>query len=130
PDASAPDEDFASSTSLVELKNGRQIVVAANKAGMVFALDPDREGKILWERRVGKGSSGGGVMWGPAIDGQNVYAAIAYFDRANPNASGGKTVLDIGSGRRVWFTARPPCAAVATSIRDQTAPASDIRIVG
>jgi len=109
PDASAPDADFASSTSLVELKNGRQIIVAANKAGMVFALDPDGEGKILWAQRVGQGSSGGGVMWGPAIDGENVYAAIAYFDRANPNASGGITALDIGSGRTVWSTPPPPC---------------------
>ena len=48
-------------------------------------------------------------MWGPAIDGENVYAAIAYFDRANPNASGGITALDIGSGRTVWSTPPPPC---------------------
>ena len=53
PDADAPDVDFAASPSLVDLKNGRQIIIAGNKSGMVFALDPDAQGKTVWQQHVG-----------------------------------------------------------------------------
>ena len=37
---------------------------------MVYALDPDRKGAILWQVRVGQGGTAGGVQWGMASDGQ------------------------------------------------------------
>ena len=54
PDADAPDVDFAASPILVDLTGGKQIIVAANKASL-YALDPDQEGKIIWQKgdRVG-----------------------------------------------------------------------------
>jgi polyvinyl alcohol dehydrogenase (cytochrome) len=109
PDADAPDADFASSPILADL-NGRQIILAGNKAGMLYALDPDHEGSILWKQATGKGSTSGGIMWGSAVDGEKVYAPNAYFNAMEPEATGGLSAFEIGSGRKVWAAPPPSCA--------------------
>ena len=81
PNADAPDFDFASPPILVTLANGRRALVAGQKSGMVHAVDPDREGKILWQERVGKGGTIGGVQWGSAADKSNVYVALSDIGR-------------------------------------------------
>ena len=92
---------------LGELKNGRQIIIAANKS-TVYALDPDQEGKIIWQNRIGKCRSGG-IMWGAAVDGETVYAANQSFDAKNPDVSGGISAFDIRSGNAIWSAPPPPC---------------------
>src|SRR6185436_7252034 len=72
----APDFDFAASPILVKLGNGRRLLLAGNKSGIIHALDPDQEGRIVWERRVGRGGTSGGILWGPAADDQAIYAAL------------------------------------------------------
>jgi polyvinyl alcohol dehydrogenase (cytochrome) len=69
------DFDFGSPAILERLPNGRDILLAGQKSGIVFALDPDKKGEIIWQARVGKGGTNGGVMWGMASDGQNLYAS-------------------------------------------------------
>jgi polyvinyl alcohol dehydrogenase (cytochrome) len=107
PDVEAPDTDFASSPILAELKDGRQIIIAANKS-TVYALDPDKEGKILWQKQIGK-SRAGGIMWGAAVDGENVYAANQSFDAKSPDASGGIAAFEITSGDTIWSVPPPSC---------------------
>lgn len=102
PDKDAPDFDFPGSPMLVDLANGRQLIVVGNKSGIVYALDPDREGKIVWQQRVAKGSSSGGVFWGAAVDAANVYAADGDFDATNPAASGSLSAIELATGRIVW----------------------------
>ena len=102
PDAEAPDYDFPGSPMLVDLAGGRQLIVAGNKSGTLYALDPDRDGAIVWQQVVARGATGGGVFWGAAVEGTNVYAADAYFDTAKPEASGGLSAVDLASGRVVW----------------------------
>ena len=77
PDSDGPDFDFASSSILVQLPNGRRALLLGQKSGMVYAVDPDRKGQILWQARAGKGGNGGGIEWGMASDGRNLYAAVA-----------------------------------------------------
>ena len=72
-----PDVDFGASPILRTLPDGRQVILAAQKSGFVYALDPDSKGKILWKVKVGEGGALGGVEWGHAADDQNVYAAIS-----------------------------------------------------
>ena len=79
PDKDAPDFDFTGSALLVDVGNGRQLIVVGNKSGVVFGFDPDASGAIVWQRRVAEGSSSGGVFWGSATDGVNIYAANADF---------------------------------------------------
>jgi polyvinyl alcohol dehydrogenase (cytochrome) len=120
-----PDYDFGSSAILIHV-GGRDVLVAGQKSGIVYALDPDARGKILWQARVGKGGMLGGVQWGLASDGENVYAAVAdavgvddpeggesppvgggSFD---PVAGGGLTALRLTDGNKLWFAPSTPCA--------------------
>ena len=123
PDDAGPDYDFGSSAMLVRAPNGADILVAGQKSGVVFALDPANGGKLLWEARVGKGGTNGGVQWGPASDGRRVYAAVSDVVRLqnvsgaapvgsaqlDPNVGGGLTALDVVTGSRVWFAPSVPC---------------------
>ena len=89
---------------------GRQLIVVGNKSGIIFGFDPDDRGKIVWQRRVANGGSGGGVFWGSATDGVNIYAANADFVTANPGASGGMNAVELGTGRVVWSVPGAGCA--------------------
>ena len=62
-----PDHDFGSSP-ILRTVGGRRILLAGQKSGVMFALDPDNNGKVLWQQKVGKGSELGGIEWGPAAD--------------------------------------------------------------
>jgi len=117
PEEDGPDFDFGSSAMLVKSAEGRELILAGQKSGMVYALDPTRKGEIVWQVRVGKGGASGGVMWGMASDGQNVYAATS--DAAglrsltsrtlDPKVGGGLTALRLSDGNKTWFAAPPPC---------------------
>jgi polyvinyl alcohol dehydrogenase (cytochrome) len=115
PDPDAPDFDFAASPILVKLEDGRQMLIAAQKSGLVYALDLDREGEILWYRRVGKGGTQGGIMFGPAADSERLYVAISDFERmpgtrdANPEVGGGMVAIALENGEQLWRTPAPSC---------------------
>jgi polyvinyl alcohol dehydrogenase (cytochrome) len=121
-----PDYDFGSSVLIEKLPNGREILLAGQKSGVVYALDPDRKGEILWQTRVGKGGTNGGVQWGMASDGQKVYAAVSDLERKappgtiikvglppDPTQGGGLTALRISTGEKVWYAAPKPCGTRA-----------------
>jgi polyvinyl alcohol dehydrogenase (cytochrome) len=115
----APDFDFASPPILVTLAGGRRAVVAGQKSGMVHALDPDREGQVLWQQRVGKGGINGGVQWGSAADASTVYVALSDIGRTpipnsqatepDPEVGGGMFALRLDNGQQVWNTPARPC---------------------
>jgi polyvinyl alcohol dehydrogenase (cytochrome) len=121
PSNNGPDYDFGSSAILVRSSAGRDILAAGQKSGVLYALDPDQKGKILWQTRVGKGGTDGGIEWGMASDGQAVYAAIsdlgsiargaapvgnADFD---PTQGGGLMALRLEDGGKIWFAPGHPC---------------------
>ena len=98
-EADGPDFDFGSPPILVTLANGRRALVAGQKSGVVHAIDPDRNGEILWQERVGKGGINGGVQWGSAADQSNVYVALSDIGRI-PVPNSQATVPDPEAGRR------------------------------
>jgi len=108
PDRDAPDTDFGNSPALVSVA-GRDLLVAGNKLGLVYAFDPEAKGRILWQVSTGKGSTSGGIMWGTATDGVNVYAANNYFNTKEPADTGGVTAIDLVSGRKVWSVPALSC---------------------
>lgn len=118
-----PDFDFGSSAILTHSGN-RDLLLAGQKSGVVYALDPDRKGEIIWQTRVGKGSANGGVQWGMASDGQKLYAAVSNLVRMpvanrdpgdlrtnnlDPRQGGGLTALRLGDGSKAWYAAPQPC---------------------
>jgi polyvinyl alcohol dehydrogenase (cytochrome) len=118
-DSNGPDLDFGASAILIGLPNGRRVLVAPQKSGVVHALDPDAGGEILWQTRVGRGGTMGGVQWGSATDGTNVYVALSDIGRlmltyststdADPNQGGGMFALSLADGSRLWYTPPPGC---------------------
>lgn len=110
PESKGPDFDFGCSPNLVDLPNGKRALIAGQKSGMVHALDPDQQGEVLWSVRVGKGGALGGVQWGNASDGQNVYAAVSdHYATQNLKEAGGMWALKAATGEKVWNTPSPGC---------------------
>ena len=117
-----PDFDFGSSAILVNIRNeksgSRDLLLLGQKSGVVYAVDPARKGELLWQIRVGKGSTNGGVQWGMAADRQNVYAAVSDLARLrvqsedpadlrtsklDPDVGGGLFAVRITDGTKVWY---------------------------
>jgi polyvinyl alcohol dehydrogenase (cytochrome) len=124
------DFDYGSSAILATTPDGRDVILAGQKSGVVYALDPDNGGAILWETRVGEGGVNGGVQWGMATDGQHVYAATSDVGRSeasNPDPNdpspvpfdrtkgGGLSALRLSDGERVWYAAPATCGPEAAS---------------
>ena len=115
PEDSGPDFDFGASVILSKTPS-RDLLLAGQKSGMIYALDPERQGEVVWQTRVAKGGVIGGVQWGMASDGQNLYAATsdAIFVQKNgvrsldPTAGGGLTALRVADGAKSWYV--PPVA--------------------
>ena len=107
-DRPGPDFDFGASPVLATTGGGRQFVVAGQKSGVVYALDPDRRGRLVWRYRAGGGSGLGGIQWGIATDGRNVYAPVAEIYAERP---GGLHAIDLATGQRVWSA--PPAEPLA-----------------
>jgi polyvinyl alcohol dehydrogenase (cytochrome) len=114
-----PDFDFGASPILVALPEGGRALIAGQKSGVVHAIDPDSEGSILWQVRVGRGGTLGGIQWGSAADPANVYVALSDRGRlpvkgtqataADTAVGGGMFALGLADGKRLWYTAPPPC---------------------
>jgi polyvinyl alcohol dehydrogenase (cytochrome) len=90
---------------------------------VVYAVDPDKRGEILWKARIGEGGTVGGIEWGSATDGRNVYVALSDVrfevdrkpgsnDRAynlDPTKGGGLFAFRVDNGERMWQTPPPGC---------------------
>ena len=108
PENHGPDYDFGAPPMLTTLASGKQIILAGQKSGRVYAMDPDNHGEMLWERQVGRGGIMGGVHWGMTTDGELVYVPISdvsvYPEDAHKPARSGLHALKVSSGESVWST--------------------------
>jgi polyvinyl alcohol dehydrogenase (cytochrome) len=99
--------DFASAPILRTLSDGRQVVLAGQKSGIVYALDPDHGGELLWQTKIGDGAIPRGIEWGPAADHRSLYVALSGLAAEPENASGALEAIDMRNGARRWFTPGP-----------------------
>ncbi len=136
PEARGPDLDFASSPIVRILPDGRRVILAGQKSGVMHAIDPDRDGEILWQHRVGKGGLAGGIQWGSAADAKQVYVALSdiglrtvensdtgWATTLDGSVGGGMFAIDIESGERKWHV--PP---VGCGDRPQCSPAQSAAV--
>ena len=121
-DPPGPDYDFGSSANLIALAGGKRVLTIGQKSGMVWALDPDDGGRIVWRRRVGAGGRLGGVQWGTATNGTAIYVAVSDIRplerpagqpvAPDPTAGGGLFALGAADGAVLWRA--PPANACGT----------------
>jgi polyvinyl alcohol dehydrogenase (cytochrome) len=104
------DFDFGAPPILRSLPGGRRILLLAQKSGMVYALDPDKRGRLLWKMRIGHGGPLGGIEWGGAADNRYAYFPLSDFDFDHPLGGGGVFALDLRTGKQVWHASPPPPA--------------------
>jgi polyvinyl alcohol dehydrogenase (cytochrome) len=118
PEDAGPDFDFAASPILVSL-GGRDVLVAGQKSGTVFGVDPDT-GKALWKTPIGSGSIFGGIEWGMAADGPVVFAPISdSMTEAPQTPHPGLASVDAATGKRLWWASqKPACSWGPTDCRD------------
>ncbi len=94
-----PDYDFSASPALTTI-DGRDLLVLPQKSGMGYALDPDKQGALVWQHRFGQGSGRGG-QWGGAVDERYAYFGVGDSTRPAP---GGMVAVNLATGERVWHT--------------------------
>jgi polyvinyl alcohol dehydrogenase (cytochrome) len=111
----ARDVDFGASVILGKLANGQDALFAGQKAGTLWALNPDN-GKLIWRQDFGDGSPLGGIHWGIAFDGERVYAPINRPYGSRPQEGAVRTqkpgihAVDAVTGKVLWtFAAEPDC---------------------
>ncbi|MEH6569085.1 MAG: PQQ-binding-like beta-propeller repeat protein [Halioglobus sp.] len=109
-----PDFDYGASMILVDLANGKQVLVAGSKNGMVSGLDPDDDGRLLWQKKVGRGSIQGGVHFGMAAEGSTVYVPINDMNHSNDGsvldeaaARPGVSAINAANGEVLWAHVQP-----------------------
>lgn len=138
PDSDGPDYDFAAPAILVDLKAGKRALLLPQKSGMLHAVDPDRQGQLLWQSRVGEGGIHGGVQWGAAAGEDRVFVALSdsRFSRQrqagtsnvvqtyDPARGGGMFAFRADNGERLWHTPPPGCGDRRPCSPAQSAPVS------
>jgi len=108
PENPGPDFDFGAPPILTVAANGKELILAGQKSGRVYAFDPDNGGKMLWQKQVGRGGIMGGVHWGMATDRKRLYVPVsdvsAYKRDAHKAAKSGLHAVDILTGDPLWST--------------------------
>lgn len=124
PKSHGDDFDFGAPPMLISRDDGRNILLLAQKSGMIYALDPARRGALLWKTRISKGGPLGGVEWGGAAGRRRAYFTISDYDFDNPMQGGGIYALDLHSGKQVWYVPpeKPSCSGQIGCSPAQMAP--------
>jgi streptogramin lyase len=104
PADAGPDFDFGGAITLTRDADGGDLIVAGQKSGNVYALDPDRSGAIVWQQRLSQGTSNGGIHWGVATSGDTVWVTVADPPRQREGyvPKPGIHALDLATGDVRW----------------------------
>jgi polyvinyl alcohol dehydrogenase (cytochrome) len=116
PEPAGPDFDFGQAPALFTVKTAsgsRDLVGAGQKSGQYWALDPST-GAVVYVTQAGPGGTAGGLQWGSAVDGQQVYTANANSNGVSWTLPDGTTTtdgiwsgIDAATGELLWQTTPP-----------------------
>jgi polyvinyl alcohol dehydrogenase (cytochrome) len=101
PQSSGPDFDFGSAPALATLADGRRVLVAGQKSGALYGINPDT-GEQLWKLQAGDGGVLGGIEWGFAVDGSTAYVALSGALEKKPGEAGGMVAVNVADGTKRW----------------------------
>ncbi len=92
PGTAGPDHDFAQGPMLFNGEGDDMLVGAGQKSGMFWAFRA-HDGQPAWARQVAPGGVTGGLQWGSASNGRDIFVAVA---NSGPTTNGG------GAGALPW----------------------------
>jgi polyvinyl alcohol dehydrogenase (cytochrome) len=99
---------FTSSPVMRTLASGNEIILAGQLSGVVYGLDPDHGGEILWQGRPGADAKiDGAVAWGTAADHRSWFVALSGSLTETGNSNGSLWALDPKTGVARWHTPSP-----------------------
>ena len=103
------------------------LLFAGQKSGLVHALDPENQGALIWQTRIGRGGALGGIEWGMTVDDDNVYAPLSDINGQGKDM-GGLFALRKKDGEKVWQAPppKPACTGKPGCSAAQMAPATMI----
>ncbi len=101
-----PDHDFGS-PPILQTVGGRDLLIAGQKSGNVWAHDPDKKGAVVWKTPLVADTTqfGGKIIWGGAADRQNAYFGLG---------TGGIAAVQLLDGEKQWFADLTPATAAAS----------------
>jgi polyvinyl alcohol dehydrogenase (cytochrome) len=111
PVVQGPDLDIPASPILKSLRGGRRILLVATKPGDLIALDPDRNGAVVWKKNIGDAPktdtkegalaafNNFAIMWGGAADTEHAYFGLS---------GGSVAAVKLATGERAWMTTIAP----------------------
>ena len=102
PDEEGPDFDFGASPIIVTSAKGRDLILAGQKSGDVWALDPDKSLELVWQNKLSNGSALGGIHWGMTVVDNTLIVPIADPEVMTVEPKPGVYGIDIDSGDTVW----------------------------
>ncbi|HEY1837592.1 MAG TPA: PQQ-binding-like beta-propeller repeat protein [Rhizomicrobium sp.] len=110
------DLDFGAPPILAHTRDGRSLLIAGEKSGTVYALDP-KDGHVVWTRVAGRGGALGGVHWGMAV---NEALGLLFVPVSDVNAGrltgagaahAGLYAYDVATGTPRWaYVRKARCA--------------------
>ena len=89
-DMKGPDWDFSAGVMLVDV-HGKDLVVAGQKSGVVWAFDPDQKGALVWKSDISRGE----ILFGAAADEEDGYFGMR---------GGALTAVRLRDGVEQWTT--------------------------
>jgi polyvinyl alcohol dehydrogenase (cytochrome) len=107
PPENGPDYDIGAAIIISRTDSGKDVLIAGQKSGDVYGLDPDKGGEIIWHQKLGRGGIQGGVHFGMAAHDGIVYVPMSDFDggpRWPGVAKPGLYALDARTGEIQWYT--------------------------
>jgi polyvinyl alcohol dehydrogenase (cytochrome) len=107
PENAGEDFDFGASVIIAQRPDGSELLLAGQKSGEVFALNPDTNsatGEVLWRQRVSLGTTNGGIHWGMALSGDRLIIPVADPERDRPGYTPrpGLYALNVADGALLW----------------------------
>lgn len=102
------DFDFGGPAILVD-GGDRQLLIAGQKSGDLWALDPDT-GALVWNQRIGEGTALGGNHWGIATDSERAFMTINDPGTMGENIRPGIYTYFVATGEPSWsYQVRSEC---------------------
>ena len=129
PQKAGPDHDFSSSPILTIAADGRRVLLAGQKSGTLYGLNPE-SGELIWKTQAGDGGVLGGIEWGFATDGSVTFVSLSGAFEKKAGEAGGLIAVNVADGKTRWSAPPPPNSCAGRTGCNTGQPAAVTAIPG